>query len=166
MIWIISGTQDGREIGAKLADWIKTQPRIRDTEILMTVVSQYGKRLACHEGIEVEVGRFTEEDMLREISGKKITVILDCSHPYAAVVSETARIPMRRSCRKRRGRPAGRRGLLMSGMKDRKSRCLIMRSCITRPMKRKRRRSPARWETISFSRRDRKRWRLSSMRMR
>ncbi len=97
MIWIISGTQDGREIGAKLADWIKTQPRIRDTEILMTVVSQYGKRLACHEGIEVEVGRFTEEDMLREISGKKITVILDCSHPYAAVVSETARAACRKA---------------------------------------------------------------------
>ena len=46
MIWIISGTQDGREIGAKLADReINKSPEKRQ-EILMTVVSQYGKVLA------------------------------------------------------------------------------------------------------------------------
>ena len=38
MIWIISGTQDGREIGAKLADReINKSPEKRQ-EILMTVV--------------------------------------------------------------------------------------------------------------------------------
>ena len=43
MIWIISGTQDGREIGAELADReIKKQLELR-REIMMTVVSQYGK---------------------------------------------------------------------------------------------------------------------------
>ena len=48
MIWIISGTQDGREIGAKLADReINKSPEKRQ-EILMTVVSQYGKVLAAH----------------------------------------------------------------------------------------------------------------------
>lgn len=91
MIWIISGTQDGREIGARLADWMKKQPKGMRREILMTVVSQYGRRLAEHEGLTIEVGRFTRDDMIREIREKHITCILDCSHPYAAVVSETAR---------------------------------------------------------------------------
>lgn len=97
MIWIISGTQDGREIGAKLADWMKSRPEGERAEILMTVVSQYGKRLAQHEGITIEVGRFTEDDMVREIGAKEITCILDCSHPYAAIVSETARAACRRA---------------------------------------------------------------------
>lgn len=90
MIWIIAGTQDGREIGARLADWMQAQPEDKRGRLLMTVVSQYGKVLAEHEGITIEVGRFTREDMLSEIRDKDIRVILDCSHPYAAVVSETA----------------------------------------------------------------------------
>lgn len=91
MIWIISGTQDGREIGAELADREAKKDLKRRRGILMTVVSQYGKILAAHEGIDVKVGRFTKEDMVRIIKEKGITLILDASHPYAAVVSETAR---------------------------------------------------------------------------
>ena len=41
MIWIISGTQDGREIGAKLADReINKSPEKRQ-EILMTTPQAY-----------------------------------------------------------------------------------------------------------------------------
>lgn len=90
MIWIISGTQDGREIGAELADReIKKPPELR-REIMMTVVSQYGKILASHEGLDVRVGRFTKNDMINVIKEKNVTLILDASHPYAAIVSETA----------------------------------------------------------------------------
>lgn len=95
MIWMISGTQDGREIGAKLADWMQKRPEGEREEILMTVVSQYGKVLAEHTGIDIEVGRFKQDDMERIIKEKGITVILDCSHPYAAIVSETARAACR-----------------------------------------------------------------------
>ena len=91
MIWIISGTQDGREIGAALADREQSKPEGERREILMTVVSQYGKVLAAHKGLDIEVGRFREEDMLRVIREKGISLILDASHPYAAIVSETAR---------------------------------------------------------------------------
>lgn len=91
MIWIISGTQDGREIGAALADRMQARETGERSEILMTVVSQYGKVLAEHSGLDIEVGRFTKEDMLRAIEAKHISLILDCSHPYAAIVSETAR---------------------------------------------------------------------------
>ena len=90
MIWIISGTQDGREIGAKLADREQGRPEGEMEDILMTVVSQYGKVLAQHKGLDIEVGRFTKEDMIRVIKEKEITLILDASHPYAAIVSETA----------------------------------------------------------------------------
>lgn len=90
MIWVIAGTKDGREIAARLADDAKAKSGGRDAHILVTVVSAYGKRLAMHDGIEIEVGRFTKEDMLSEIQTHGITVILDCSHPYAAIVSETA----------------------------------------------------------------------------
>ncbi len=90
MIWIISGTQDGREIGAALADREQSKPEGERREILMTVVSQYGKVLAEHTGLDIEVGRFRQEDMVRVIKEKGITLILDASHPYAAIVSETA----------------------------------------------------------------------------
>lgn len=89
MIWIIAGTQDGREIAAALADR-------SSSEILVTVVSRYGKQLAQHDGLDIEVGRFTQDDMLRLIHEKGITLILDASHPYAAIVSKTAR----EACRK------------------------------------------------------------------
>lgn len=91
MIWVIAGTKDGREIAARLADDAKQKSGGNEASILVTVVSMYGKRLAMHEGIEVEVGRFTKEEMLAEIEKHGITVILDASHPYAAIVSETAR---------------------------------------------------------------------------
>lgn len=90
MIWIISGTQDGREIAAELADRELLKPENERREIMMTVVSQYGKVLAAHEGIDIQVGRFTESDMVRVIGEKNVTLILDASHPYAAIVSETA----------------------------------------------------------------------------
>lgn len=51
MIWIISGTQDGREIGAELADREMAKPEESRREILMTVVSQYGKVLAAHKAL-------------------------------------------------------------------------------------------------------------------
>ena len=90
MIWIISGTQDGRELGAELADRENLKNPDERKGILMTVVSQYGKVLAEHTGIDIEVGRFTKPDMVRIIHDKDIELIIDASHPYAAIVSETA----------------------------------------------------------------------------
>ena len=67
MIWIISGTQDGRELGAELADRENLKNPDERKGILMTVVSQYGKVLAEHTGIDIEVGRFATPDMVRII---------------------------------------------------------------------------------------------------
>lgn len=90
MIWIISGTQDGRQIAAELVDRENKKPEAERRKIMMTVVSQYGKVLAAHEGLDIAVGRFTKDDMVRTIKEQGVTLILDCSHPYAAIVSETA----------------------------------------------------------------------------
>ena len=64
MIWIISGTQDGREIGAALADREQSKPEGERREILMTVVSQYGKVLAAHKGLDIEVGRLDRKSVV------------------------------------------------------------------------------------------------------
>lgn len=138
MIWIISGTQDGREIGAALADREQSKPEGERREILMTVVSQYGKVLAAHKGLDIEVGRFREEDMLRVIREKGISLILDASHPYAAIVSETA------------ARPVPRQGSTMYATSARRSHFLTMTSSITQKMNSKRRTLPVSSERASF----------------
>lgn len=138
MIWIISGTQDGREIGAALADREQSKPEGERREILMTVVSQYGKVLAAHKGLDIEVGRFRKEDMLRVIREKGISLILDASHPYAAIVSETA------------ARPAPGQGSTTYAMSARRSRSLTMTSSITQKMNSKRQTLPVSSERASF----------------
>lgn len=90
MIWVIAGTQDGREIAASLAD------RFHD-RVFVTVVTAYGKELSAHAGLDIRVGRLTEEDMERCIKEKKIGLMIDASHPYAALVSRTARSACRKA---------------------------------------------------------------------
>lgn len=87
MIWVISGTRDGREIGARLADLAL---RNREKPVFMTVVSSYGKELASHKGIEIDVGRYNKEQVVEIIHKKGIHLLVDASHPYAAQVTETA----------------------------------------------------------------------------
>lgn len=84
MIWVISGTQDGRELAGELC-------RVSGEDVVVTVVSNYGKLLAAEAVDEVLVGRFTQADMENLIRVKEIRCVVDASHPYAAIVSETAR---------------------------------------------------------------------------
>lgn len=84
MIWIIAGTQDGRELAAVMA-------KETDADIVVTVVSNYGKVLASQAVDDVVVGRLTQQDMEALIADRQITMVIDASHPYAAIVSETAR---------------------------------------------------------------------------
>lgn len=138
MIWIISGTQDGREIGAALADREQSKPEWERREILMTVVSQYGKVLAAHKGLDIEVGRFREEDMLRVIREKGISLIL------------MQAIPMQRSFLRRPARLVPRQGSTMYATSARRSHSLTMTSSITQKMNSKRRTLPVSLERASF----------------
>lgn len=89
MIWVIAGTQDGRELAAKVTQ------EVGANQVVITVVSSYGKLLAEQAGADVVVGRLTQSDMERMIADKKIRLVVDASHPYAAIVSETARAACR-----------------------------------------------------------------------
>lgn len=84
MIWVIAGTLDGRRLAVTVREHTKTP-------VLVSVVSRYGAELAAHEGIEVHTGRLDEEAMKALIREKNITLLVDASHPYAAIVTATAR---------------------------------------------------------------------------
>lgn len=89
MIWIIAGTLDGRQLAKQIQE-TTGQP------VFVSVVSTYGAQLAKIPGIEVYTGRLDEQAMEKIISEKAITQIIDASHPYAAVVTQTAIAAARR----------------------------------------------------------------------
>lgn len=83
MIWVIAGTLDGRQLAVKMAETTK-EP------VLVSVVSEYGSQLAQYPGIEVHTGRLNEEAMRALIREKQVQLLIDASHPYAAIVTQTA----------------------------------------------------------------------------
>lgn len=83
MIWVIAGTLDGRQLAKQILEKY-------GKPVFVSVVSAYGASLADIPGIEVYTGRLNEQDMERIIEEKGITGIIDASHPYAAVVTQTA----------------------------------------------------------------------------
>ena len=83
MIWVIAGTLDGRTLAVDI------QERTGE-EVLVTVVRQYGAELAAHEGITVHTGRLDQEAMQQLIKGHNVRLLIDASHPYAAIVTATA----------------------------------------------------------------------------
>lgn len=83
MIWVIAGTLDGRTLAVDI------QERTGE-KVLVSVVSAYGAKLSQHEGIEVFTGRLDQAGMCQMIKDKGIHVLIDASHPYAAIVTATA----------------------------------------------------------------------------
>ncbi|WP_277300697.1 precorrin-6A reductase [Veillonella montpellierensis] len=83
MIWVIAGTLDGRTLAVRIQETIQEN-------VLVSVVSTYGAKLSQHEGIEVYTGRLDKEAMCQMIKDKQIDVLVDASHPYAAIVTATA----------------------------------------------------------------------------
>ena len=83
MIWVIAGTLDGRTLAVEI------QKRTGE-DVLVTVVSQYGAELAAHKGITVHTGRLDQEAMQNLIKEHNVRLLIDASHPYAAIVTATA----------------------------------------------------------------------------
>lgn len=83
MIWVIAGTLDGRTLAVEI------QERTGE-DVLVTVVSQYGAELAAHKGITVHTGRLDQQAMQNLIKEHDVRLLIDASHPYAAVVTATA----------------------------------------------------------------------------
>lgn len=59
-------------------------------DIVVTVVSNYGKLLAAEAVDEVLVGRFTQADMENLILAKAIRCVVDASHLHAAIAWKSA----------------------------------------------------------------------------
>lgn len=85
MDWIIGGTKDSRDFAEKL----KTLG-VNMKEIVISTVSEYGKKLAENLGTEIHTGAMNETEMEKFAVGNKIVRIFDFSHPYAVEVSKNA----------------------------------------------------------------------------
>ncbi len=83
MILVLGGTLEGREIADALAN--------ENHDVLLTVVSGYGAGMIPHDSpVELLVGRLDAGEMARLITDRDIRLVVDATHPYARVITETA----------------------------------------------------------------------------
>ncbi|MBP2662319.1 MAG: cbiJ [Firmicutes bacterium] len=75
MILVLAGTLDGRELAVRLAK--------ASHQVMVSVISEYGRSLAELPGIRVHAGPLTVGGMQSLITDQNIKVIVDASHPYA-----------------------------------------------------------------------------------
>ncbi|WP_273061580.1 precorrin-6A reductase [Colibacter massiliensis] len=83
-IWIAAGTTEGRRLAEELAR--------KNWEIFVTVATEYGASLVeAGEHVTVFDKRLDEADMRRFLDDCAPDLVVDATHPYAAVVTETLR---------------------------------------------------------------------------
>lgn len=80
-ILLFAGTTEGRELAEYLAECT--------CSVIACVATEYGQTL-IHErpGLRVHAGRLDETQMKELLLQEKIDLVLDATHPYAAVVTE------------------------------------------------------------------------------
>lgn len=80
-ILLFAGTTEGRELAEYLAECT--------CSVIACVATEYGQTL-IHErpGLRVHTGRLDETQMKELLLQEKIDLVLDATHPYAAVVTE------------------------------------------------------------------------------
>ena len=82
MIWIIAGTSEAREIINRIKDL---------NSYIATVATEEGKKIISSTSDKVMVGRMDYGQMKNFVETKKISLIVDLSHPYADIVSKNAK---------------------------------------------------------------------------
>lgn len=82
MIWMIGGTKNAIDICRLLL--AKGYPMV------VSVTTDYGRQLATLTGAEVIQGKLNAADMDGLIISRKVSLIVDASHPFAAEVSQNA----------------------------------------------------------------------------
>ena len=83
-IWIIGGTSEGRGLVKELAQL--------DIEIFVSVATTYGAKLIeWHSNVKVLPERMDLAAMQAFIAGHKPDCVIDATHPYATVVTQTVK---------------------------------------------------------------------------
>ena len=83
-IWIIGGTSEGRGLVKELAQL--------DIEIFVSVATTYGAKLIeQHSNVKVLPERMDLAAMQAFIAGHKPDCVIDATHPYATVVTQTVK---------------------------------------------------------------------------
>ena len=83
MIFVIAGTEDGRELAGFLLN--------NGFEVTASVVSSYGKALLeRYEGIKINDKKLDENELVELLLTGDFEVLVDASHPYAVNVSQNA----------------------------------------------------------------------------
>ena len=81
-ICVFAGTSEGR----RLAEFLSGQP----VRVLACVATEYGETLIPQgENIEVSAGRLDADAMRALFSKRRFDVVIDATHPFATVVSES-----------------------------------------------------------------------------
>ena len=83
MIFVIAGTEDGRELAGFLLN--------NGFEVTASVVSSYGKSLLSrYSGIKINDKKLDENELVGLLLNSDIEVLVDASHPYAVNASQNA----------------------------------------------------------------------------
>lgn len=84
VIWIIGGTSEGRSLIKDLAGL--------DIKIFVSVATEYGAGLIVpHDNVYVKVSRMGLDEMRDFIKKHCPECVIDATHPYAALVTETVK---------------------------------------------------------------------------
>ena len=82
-IFLIAGTQDGRELAELLLN--------RGFDVTASVVSDYGRKLlSTCAGIKINDKPLDEDELEKILRGEKFNFLVDASHPYAKNISANA----------------------------------------------------------------------------
>lgn len=82
MILVLAGTSDARELALRM--------KAAGYSLLTTVVTENAALELENSGLNVRVGRLTAQEMVRLIGNRKITAVVDASHPFAEEASRNA----------------------------------------------------------------------------
>lgn len=105
VIWLIGGTSEGRKLIKELADL--------DVDIYVSVATEYGASLIeSQNNVTVMAKRMDLEAMCDFLKEKQPNFVVDATHPYATIVTETVQEACRREDCKylRLVRPVGESG--------------------------------------------------------
>jgi len=82
VILIIGGTSEGRQLAQYLSE--------RGYKIVISVTTPLGAQRLKHLPVETVIERFSEISLLKFLRSRRITAVVDASHPFAEEISRLA----------------------------------------------------------------------------